>query len=162
MEQPVTQDIQTESWEVERDTEICSGSKPRTRRRTRGSVSGKSTATPRKAGSNGTVTGSKGPSRVDGIWQWPKPASRISRRIGARWNWRREKVIDAIGESKRGTWFCVCWNGWIWLRVRKVKRSGEYGISWNWNWDWDWQCKSTEPFAVGTSRGSFNFILSFF
>lgn len=69
-ERPVIQDIQTESWVPERETEICSGSKPLTILWTRGSVSGKSTALPRKLLSRGTVTGLKGPSRVVGIPPW--------------------------------------------------------------------------------------------
>ena len=66
-ERPVTQDIQTESWFVERETEICSGFQPWTVLWTRGSVSGKSMACPRKILSRGTVTGLKGPSSVVGI-----------------------------------------------------------------------------------------------
>ena len=65
--EPVIQETHMESKSEERDREICSGSKPVTWRRTRGSVSGKSIAFPRRDVSNGTVTGTNGPSNVDGI-----------------------------------------------------------------------------------------------
>lgn len=64
---PVIQEIQTESWVEERETEICSGSKPSTVLWTLGSVSGKSMAFPLKLSSSGLVTGLKGPSSVVGI-----------------------------------------------------------------------------------------------
>lgn len=67
--------------------EICSGSKPLTRRRTLGSESGKSTALPRRLRSKGTVTGRKGPSRVVGIGGWE---GREKARATARRRRRRE------------------------------------------------------------------------
>ncbi|KAL5998740.1 hypothetical protein ACLOJK_009687 [Asimina triloba] len=64
---PVIQEIHTASGVAESETEICSGSKPLTRLKTRGSVGGRSTALPRKLRSNGTVAGRNGPSSVVGI-----------------------------------------------------------------------------------------------
>jgi hypothetical protein len=60
---PVIQETQAEVGEAESATAICSGAQPVTRRCTRGSVSGRSTAWPLSP--IATVTGRDGPDSVD-------------------------------------------------------------------------------------------------
>lgn len=146
IEIPVIHEIQTEWYCAESEIEICSGSKPLTRRLTLGSESGKSTALPRKLSSNGTVTGSNGPSRVDGIIT-PPPSTKMNPAIATAQKSLSGKIISvSVSQGIRIP------NTTHTQSPRKKERKREFRVKVGFSSRWDWDVE-TENHRVSDFNG---------